>query len=211
MKSKRGLFISFEGSEGVGKSTQIQLLGRELKKLKRKIIITREPGGTPVGEKLRKIHKTEDVNPITELFVIEASRADHVSKVILPALSKNHIVICDRFNESTLVYQGFCGNIPPELIRKMNKIASQGIQPDLVFWMDLSWNEAKKRLKKRGGSKDRFDQAKDAFHKKLISGYRALAKTQKSPKLIRIDATRPVDEIHEEILARVSKALRQRF
>jgi len=208
-KTQPGLFISFEGGEGVGKSTQIKLLASYLKKQGHQVVTTREPGGTTFAEKLRKIHKTENISGLTELFLIEASRSDHITKVIRPALDQGKIVLCDRFSESTSVYQGYVRGLDLGLVRKMNQMASDGIRPSCVLWFDLDWKTLQKRLKKRQGPKDRFDHEKASFHKKILSAYRSLAREQKRPLLQRINANQSVEKIHEEVLARLKPHLRK--
>lgn len=207
-KKARGLFISFEGGEGVGKSTQIELLASYLKKRSFEVVTTREPGGTSFAEKLRVLHKTEDITGVTELFLIEAARSDHVAKVIQPALKDSKIVICDRFGESTCVYQGYVRGLEIPLIKKMNRIATQGLQPDCIIWLDSEWKYIKKRLSERKGPRDRFDHEKESFHKKILAAYRRLARGQKRPKLHRLSANQPIEKIHQEILAILKPQLR---
>lgn len=206
-KSKKGLFITFEGAESVGKSTQIKELKKYLESLGRQVLVTREPGGTPIGEQLRSLHKSTHMTGLTELFVVLASRAQHVSEVILPALKQDKVVICDRFQESTFVYQAMIHKLDLKMVRKLNHVATQGLQPDFIAWIDLSAKEIEKRMKARRGNQDRFDQAGLDFHKKVISGYRKLAKAQKRPKLHQFDGNLPEVELAKQISKKLKKLL----
>jgi len=207
---KRGLFITFEGAEGSGKSTQIQMLASALQKQGHRVYVTREPGGTKAGEVLRKIHKSLPILPLTELFIIEASRAEHVETVIRPRLEAGEIVISDRFQESSLVYQGFCGGIDQKKIRLLNSMATNGLNPDLIIWLDISPEKISSRLKNRKNSTDRFDNAGEAFHKKIVLAYRKLAKLQTRPKLQRYSAEQNKRKLHEAILKQVLERLKRR-
>jgi dTMP kinase len=205
-----GKLISFEGAEAVGKSTQIKKLASALKKRGFDTYRTREPGGTVFGEKLRRLVKSIDMSSEAELFLLEASRTELVQKEILPRLKKGQIVLCDRFQESSLVYQGLMGSLSLKTISICNQVATQGLQSDLILWFDLSDSELKKRLKTRVGSQDRFDSREWAYHQKLLRAYRVLAKSQKKPKLHRLDANHSPEAIHSEVLKLVDQHLKLR-
>jgi dTMP kinase len=206
VKSK-GLFISFEGAEAVGKSTQIKRLRKRLVAEGFNVCLTREPGGTDLAENLRRILKSEDMSPLTELFLVEAGRSDHVEKVIMPRLKRGEIVLCDRFVSSSLVYQGIVGGVNLKKVAEMNELASAGVTPDLCFWFDLDSSELFRRLKQRAGNKDRFDSRSKSFHQKTLEAYRKLARQSNKPKLIRLDAEQSEDLIHQEIYSKVMAKL----
>ena len=190
----RGLFLSFEGSDGTGKSTQIRLLQRKLRACGYKVITTREPGGTPSGEALRKILKREHLDPLTEAFILEASRRELVSRVITPALKRGMIVLCDRFEDSTLVYQGLVKGLDLSQLRHLNALAVQGTKPKRIYLLST----AQFRLKKKS-KLDKFDQASKSFHEKVRRGFLALAR--KDRRFHVIDASQSRQAIHSEIVA----------
>lgn len=193
MAKKKGIFITFEGGEGVGKSTQINLLVRYLKFQGHRVLLTREPGGTPLGEKLRRMHKEENLDPLTQVFVLEASRADHVRRVISPALKKGFIVVCDRFQESTVVYQGIVQGVDLKFIALVNRAATGGLQPDRVILLDGGLNRLKGRSRK-----DRFDQASRSFHLKVRRGFLKLAKGSRRFRVFQADQDRLT--LHRQIV-----------
>lgn len=203
-----GLLVSFEGGEGAGKSTQIELLAKRLKRENYPFIVTREPGGSKLGEKIRKLFKGNEMSALTELFLVEASRADHVQNVIRPALAAKKIVLCDRFQESSLVYQTRKG-IDIALVRKLNEIATNGLTSDLIFYLDLPDTEIKKRLTKRQKDKksDRFDRAELSVHQKIRAAYLELIKSQTKPPIIQISSMFPKKEIHEQIYTQLVSKL----
>src|SRR5579862_3248972 len=162
---QKGLFITFEGSEGCGKSTQIQRLFQRLESMGLSVILTREPGGTPIGEEIRHLLQFSDVGhamkPEAELLLFTASRAQLVREVIQPALETGKTVIADRFLDSTTVYQGVARRIPPETVAAVNRFAVGDCMPDMTFVLDLDPDEAKKRLMRRprpAGAPDRMEQ-----------------------------------------------------
>lgn len=190
---RKGLFISFEGGEGLGKSTQIALLVKFLKRRRFSVLVTREPGGTKIGEKLRDLFKSEKMDPLTELFIVEAVRAEHVSTIILPALRKGKIVISDRFFHSTFVYQGFVGGLDRRLIAQLNQIATQGLAPRRVYLLDGATRWLKGRSKK-----DKFDQASNRVHSTIRKGYLQLAKKDKTIR--RFEANQDRLTLHRQIV-----------
>lgn len=205
-KKSSGLFITFEGGEGVGKSTQISLLLQALRKMKLPVIVSREPGGTQAGEILRRIHKEFDIHPRTELLVLEASRAEHVEKVLNPALKRGCIVLCDRYEESSIVYQGMVRGMGVDYVRKANALATGGLKADKIILLDPTGLD-RKRLKSKS-KKDRFDQAKASFHHKVFEGYRRLASKDRRFKVYA--ANLGPQEIHSQILKDMLHILRLR-
>lgn len=199
-EKNRGLFITFEGGEGVGKTTQIARLAKQWESRGRKVIVTREPGGSQIANRIRTLlldPKNKGLMPLAELFLYEASRVQHISDVIGPALAAGKIVICDRFADSTVVYQGLARKLPAALVKQMNQIATDGLTPDFTFVLDLDPRIGLARVGSRGVL-DRMEQEKLSFHEAVRKGYRQLAR--KYPKrCILIDASRSRDQIHENI------------
>jgi dTMP kinase len=180
----KGKFITFEGSECCGKSTQSKLLYEYLKKQSYPVIFLREPGGTKVSEKIRKIlldGRNDSITPETELLLYMASRAQTVKEVIEPALKKGKIVLCDRFLDSTIVYQGYGLGIDLKLIRDMGSFATAGIKPDLTILLDLP---LKKALGGIGCKKDRIESRAFVYHLRVKKGYLTLAR--KDPARIKV-------------------------
>lgn len=196
---KRGLFISFEGPDGSGKTTQISLLNDYLKSLGYEVLMTREPGGTPISENIRSIilnPDNDEMNPMTEALLYSASRAQHVAEKIKPALDKGMIVLCDRFMDSSIAYQGYARELG-DCIRIINEYAVMGVQPDLTFFMNLSAEDGMARAEKRH-KLDRLEQEDIDFHKKVYEGYLELAKIYKDRYVV-IDASKSIDEISDVI------------
>ncbi|MCM8796584.1 MAG: dTMP kinase [Candidatus Omnitrophica bacterium] len=180
----KGKFITFEGSEGCGKSTQSRLLYEYLKNKGLKVIYLREPGGTAVGEKIRKIlldNGNTVISAICEMFLYMAARAQLVSAVIKPALKKGKIVICDRFLDSTLAYQGYGLGADIKVIRYIGRIATENIQPDLTIFLDLPIKDG---LKHRRLKEDRIESRSLRYHRRVRQGYLLLA--AKEPRRIKI-------------------------
>lgn len=177
---KKGIFITFEGPEGCGKSTHSRLTANLLKKDGYDVVYTREPGGTDLGDKIRDVllnPKEIDIPPLVETLLFEASRAELVKKVIKPALMKKKIVISDRFNDATLVYQGYAGNVPIKDIKKAEAISTKGIKPDLTILLDIDAKEGLNKI--RSHKKDRMESKKLSFHRLVRRGYLDLAKRNK--------------------------------
>jgi dTMP kinase len=213
---QRGLFITFEGSEGCGKSTQISRLAERLKKSGVPLLLTREPGGTPVGEEIRHLLQFSKSNsamkPETELLLFTASRAQIVRELIEPALAGGKTVIADRFMDSTTVYQGVARKIDAGTVRLINQFAVGSCRPDLTFVLDLDGGIARERLLKRpnpAGVKDRMEQEPDAFYEQVRAGYLRLAASE--PERIRvIDAAGSIEEIEAAIWNGVDALWKQR-
>lgn len=195
-----GLFITVEGTDGSGKTTQIKLMKQYLENMGYQVILTREPGGTQVSEKIRDLvldKENSDIAPITEMILYAASRAQHVSKLIKPALEEGKVVICDRFVDSSYAYQGFGRNIDLKAIADVNRIAVDGIIPDITFFLDIDVETAIKR-RVAATEADRIEQEKLDFHKNVYDGYKKLSVLY--PERIKtIDAQRTVEEIADDI------------
>jgi len=189
-KLKRGVFITFEGVEGCGKSTHSKKVFKHLKRLGYPCVRTREPGGTPVGKKIRKIlldPKNKRMNDLAELFLFEASRAQIVGKVISPALAKNKIVICDRFFDATTVYQGYADGLDKAMIKTLNMTATGGLTPDLTIIMDIGIRKGMERATKYR-KKDRMEEKPLKYHDKVRKGYLDVAK--KEPGRVKLIKTK---------------------
>ena len=196
--AKRGLFITFEGPEGSGKSTHSRLLCEFLKKQGLKILHTREPGGTVVSEKIRKVlldPKNKGMDVVCELLLYMAARAQIVREKILPALRKGKIVLCDRFMDATLAYQGYAGGLDIKLIKSIGSLVTDGLKPDITFILDI---DAKKGLLRSTGSKDRMEKKSLSYHKKVRKGYFNIAK--KEPRRVKVvSALGEIAETQEKI------------
>ncbi len=202
---KRGYFITFEGADGCGKTTQIKLLCEYLDKKNIENILTREPGGSDLGVHLRKIllHYEAPVSNIAETFLYLADRAQHIEYKIKPALNDGKIVLCDRHTDSTLAYQGYGRCQDLEKIKYLNDIATNGIKPDLTIVFDIDSEIAQKRL---GGEKDRLEAEGLEFHKKLRQGYLDIAKND--PKRVKvIDANQSIEKVFSDTLKVIEEFL----
>ena len=194
-------FITFEGSEGCGKTTQVQKLAGRLARSGVTHLVTREPGGTPIGETIRELLQfaphNSSMTPETELFLFEASRSQLVREIIKPALERGMCVIADRFFDSTTVYQGAARTLDRELIERLNTFAVGDCIPDVTFVLDVDAATAKSRM--QGPRKtDRMEQQPAEFYERVREGYRALAKREPS-RVVLIDGSRTADEIENEI------------
>lgn len=195
----KGIFISFEGIDGSGKSTQIELLYKYITQIGCDVLLTREPGGTPISEKIRKIildPENKEESGVTEALLYAAARAQLVSEKIKPALEKGSIVICDRFLDSSLAYQAYARGLGDD-VRLINEFAVQGTLPDMTFFMDIDPLESVKRQKMRGRL-DRLEQEGLEFQKKVYAGYKELIKLYPGRFKV-IDASKSRDEIHDDI------------
>lgn len=210
-KRKAGRFITFEGGEGSGKSTQIQILADRLNNSNLKTIVTREPGGSPGAEIMRHLLLSgmgKFLGAETETLLFAAARDDHVHQVIKPALARGVWVLCDRFTDSTAVYQGKLGNVSPGLIRALERVTIGDLKPDLTLILDVPVAVGLKRAVKRrgGGSADRFEQEGLEFHEKLRQSYAQLA-TDYPARCVLIDADADTDAV----AARVWDVVRERL
>ncbi|MDP3790851.1 MAG: dTMP kinase [Candidatus Omnitrophota bacterium] len=190
---KKGLFITFEGIEGCGKSTHSRLLLDYLKKNGYSCVITREPGGTKLGEEVRKILLNSDglhISDLTELFLFEACRRQIVEDIITPAIKRKNIIICDRFSDATFSYQGYGGKVDMNIIEKIDDVATNSLAPDLTILLDIDTVEGLRRAKKKGT--DRIESKDVAYHKRVRKGYLELArKYPKRIKVIKVDGEIP--------------------
>lgn len=184
----KGLFITFEGSEGSGKSTHIKLLAAYLKKKGFKVACVREPGNTKIGEKIRRIlldPENKEMSAYAEMLLYMACRSQLVDEIILPSLRRGTVVLSDRFLDSTLVYQGFGMGLNQDLIKRLGRYVCKGIKPDLTIFLDL---DAKKGLSRAGETKDRIEQRPVSFHEKVRRGYLRLAALEpRRIKVIKVD------------------------
>jgi len=202
------LFITFEGGEGCGKSTQSKTLHKSLTQRGIPALLTHEPGGTPLSKKIRQLLKHDNdtrISPLAELLLFNAARAQLIAEVIRPALDKGEVVICDRYADSTTAYQGYGRGLDMETVKTINDNATQGLKPDLTILLDIAAEDGLARKKQR----DRFEQEDIAFHHRVREGYLKLAKGKPRHWLV-IDATQTRDEISEAIQQRVSELLSQR-
>jgi dTMP kinase len=194
MKKNKGIFITIEGGEGSGKTTQSHLLKEYIEKLGRKVLLTREPGGTVFAEAIRKILLNPELSPVplSELFLYEAARVQHMEKFVIPALKASKVVICDRFTDATVAYQGYGRNLDLKLINQLNKAATFGVSPQLTIYLDI---DVKKGLKKAknldkesyGSNGDRIERESALFHNNVRKGY--LSQAKKYPKRIKVIKT----------------------
>lgn len=198
-----GAFITFEGIDGCGKSTQLRLLASELRLRGVPVVATREPGGTTLGQKLRTalLDVQEQVDPLAELLVFAADRAQHVRKHLMPALEQNQVVLSDRYADATVAYQGGGRGFEPKLIQEIVELATGGLRPDLTLLFDLSVAESAVRTRKRVQNKrtDRLDKEDAEFHTRVRNTYLEIAKT--APERFRIiDARGSVGETHQVVM-----------
>jgi len=199
----RGRFITFEGGEGTGKSTHAAMLAARLKSLGINVQLTREPGGSPGAEIMRYIllsGAVSSLGPNAEAVLFAAARDDHLNMLIRPALERGNWVVCDRFADSTRVYQGVAGNVDSRMIRAMERIVVGDTKPDLTLILDVPANEGMRRAAQRRGTAgaDRFETESLAFHEKLRNGFLALASSEPD-RCVLIDATLSKEEVSERI------------
>jgi len=181
--SGRGFLVTFEGGEGAGKSTQVMLLSERLRKAGREVLTVREPGGTGTGEGIRGLllNPEQKIEPVTELLLFLAARTELVAKVIRPAMEKGVIVLCDRFIDSTLAYQGYGRGLDKQVIRDLNAFATGGLEPDLTVFLDL---EPQAGLRRKGGDDDTFTREDVEFHGRVRAGYHEIARQEPERWLI---------------------------
>ena len=201
------LFITFEGGEGCGKTVQSRALYRRLQRLAIPVLLTREPGGTPLGKKLShwlKWTDALDISPLTELLLFNASRAQLVAKVIRPCLQNSRVVVCDRYADSTTVYQGYGRGLDMAIVEATNQTATQGLKPDLTVLLDMPVEEGLARKSKE--RQDRFEQEDIAFHQRLREGYLKLAAEEPQRWLV-VDARQSKKEVREIVWQKVASLL----
>jgi dTMP kinase len=206
----KGAFVTFEGVEGSGKSTQIRLLADGLKKAGYTVTLTREPGGTTPGEALRKIAldpHTGELDPLTELLIFSAARRELISRVIVPALKAGHVVLCDRFADSTTAYQGYARGLNMEMMGQLNRAVTQGAWPDRTIVLDMDVEEgltrSVTRMAVQGVSDEaRFEEESLTFHLRVREGYLEIA--SKDPQRVKIIKPGTVDEVRKAVFTSVS-------
>ena len=210
-----GLFVTFEGGEGTGKTTQLKALLTHLLAAGWDAVETRDPGGTPIGKQIRGLLLDPahgGMAAASELCLYEASRAQLVHEVIRPALDAGRIVLCDRFTDSTVAYQGYGRGVDLDLIARLNALATDGLRPDLTFLLDLdpeAWlARATQRVTQRQGRHDRIEEELLAFHQRVRAGYRAIAAAEPGRVAV-LDAARGMAEIEGDVRRRVDELLRR--
>ncbi|MEW5807584.1 MAG: dTMP kinase [Acidobacteriota bacterium] len=209
-------FITFEGVEGCGKTTQARELASHLKTKGYEVFLTREPGGTEIGNAIRRIlldSKNSGMNPYTELYLYLAARVHHIQEVIIPRLERNEIVICDRFSDATKAYQGFARGIPLNFIERLHRTNLHPLKPDLTILLDLSPEIGLKRARERNSSKKvfkegRFEEEALAFHRKIRKGYLDIAKKERKRIKI-VDASGDLEEVRQEVFRKVDEFLKR--
>jgi dTMP kinase len=191
------MFVVIEGIEGSGKSTLLRSLLERLRIDGRDVVVTREPGGTATGEAVRSIFldRTLTITPLTEALLVGAARAQHVAEVVRPAIEAGRMVLCDRFTDSTLAYQGYGRGLDLAMLKRLCDAAAGGLQPDIVLLLDLPVPTALQRMRERSYSLDRIEGADDAFHERVRQGYLELART---PRHGILDGTLPQEKLLEE-------------
>ena len=207
----RGLFITFEGTDGAGKTTQIQRLTADLRQTGYDVCLTREPGGTPISEQIRDMLLNPDHSEMaatTELLLYAASRAQHVSEVIKPALEAGKVVISSRFADAMVVYQGYGRGLDLERINHLNRIATDGVTPDVTFVLDLPVEIGLQRVQNSRDGLDRLEREKIEFHRRLREGYQILAK-QEPQRLKIIDSQVNSEQVYAQIQAIIQPLFQQ--
>ncbi|MDP6559191.1 MAG: dTMP kinase [Candidatus Binatia bacterium] len=207
--------ITFEGCDGTGKSTHVKLLERHLTAMGHACLSTREPGGSNLGNIIRRLLEVapdEEISDRAELFLYLADRSQHVREVVRPAIESGKLVLCDRFTDSTLAYQGYGRGVDLDLLRRMNELASEGIKPDLTFLLDcpvdLFVSRTAKRFIKQGspGERDRFESEDSQFHERVRNGFLKMAGAEPE-RFVVIAAAAPMQEVDEKIRAIVQQRL----
>lgn len=207
----KGTFITVEGPDGAGKTTQLQLLNDVLKEKGYNVMMTREPGGTRVGNEIRSLILNpdfEEMKEMTEILLYAASRAQHVEELIRPALEAGTIILCDRFVDASLAYQGYGLGHPIDLVRHINDSATGGLAPDRTYLFDLTVTDSKKRMMDRGAL-DRIEQRDDAFRARVYDGFKQIAASD--PERVQIvQANRSIEVIHQELVEDVITYLEEK-
>lgn len=211
----RGFFISFEGPDGAGKSTVLAEVLKQIgPKLKTQYLVTREPGGSKIAEKIRKIILDPEnikMSDRTEALLYAAARSQHVEEIIKPALDEGKLVISDRFVDSSLAYQGAGRNLGIKEVKEINNFATGGLEPDLTLFFDLDPEIGLARIEKlRPGHEDRLEQEKLAFHEKVYEGYQKVNKLY-SDRIVVIDASKPFEEVVEATVSTIENRLPELF
>jgi dTMP kinase len=196
-------FISFEGIDGAGKSTHIEALAERLRRAGGELVMTREPGGTALAEKLRELVLHEPMDALTEALLVFAARRDHIQQVIAPALARGATVLCDRFTDATFAYQGAGRGFDTAVLATLETWVQQGLQPDLTFWFDLPAETAAER-RAAARAPDRFEQLDAAFFNRVRAGYEARCR-QSPQRFARIDAALPREQVWAQVAAEMER------
>ena len=214
MPRGKGKFITFEGVEGSGKTTQAHLLGEYLSSLRIPVVVTREPGGTDIGEQIRQILLASDnkgMTPETEILLYAASRAQHLREKIAPVLDSGQWVICDRYSDATIAYQGYGRGLNLSLIAELNRLVSLELEPDLTILLDLDVQRGLRRARKRGEAgnrrEERFEEEGEAFHQRVREGYRELARRYPG-RIKTVSAEESIEEVNRRVIEIVSALLK---
>ncbi len=199
------MFLVIEGIEGSGKSTLVAALARELQKAGRDVVVTREPGGTPLGDAVRELflNRAMAISPMAESMLVNAARAQHVAEVIRPALAAGRVIVCDRFVDSTLAYQGYGRDGDVDALRVVCAVATGGLEPDFTLVLDLPVAAARERMRERRVPNDRIESEGDAFHERVRRGFLELAK---APRHRVLDATLAPDALVERAMREIAAA-----
>ena len=218
-RQRRGVFITFEGIEGSGKTTQCARLAKALRDLGLKVVETREPGGTPLAERIRDLLLEPDsprggelVAPLCEAYLILAARSQHVEQLVQPALTDGAIVLCDRFADSTLAYQGYARGLDRRLLMQLSRVASHGLAPDVTFLFDLPIEEGLSRRRSEelhGAQQNRIDRESLAFHNRVRRGFLDLARRDPG-RITVLDGAGDPDSLAEKVRSRVVAFLKKR-
>ena len=204
-----GKFITFEGGEGAGKSTQVRLLADSLRQLGHKVIETREPGGSPGAEAIRELLVNGGTNRwsgSSESLLNYAARRDHIDRTIIPALEEGAWVICDRFADSTMAYQGYGHELGAEWVSDLHMLVLGDFKPDLTIVFDIAPEQGLKRANSRSDTEDRYERMETSFHDRLRVGFLAIASNEPD-RCVVLDASGTIDDIHAQILASVQERL----
>ncbi|WP_456270128.1 dTMP kinase [Kushneria sp. AK178] len=205
-----GRFITLEGGEGAGKSTNLAFVRDYLKARGISVVTTREPGGTPMAERIRALllggDNQEPLDDLAELLLVFAARAQHLARVIRPALARGEWVVSDRFTDATFAYQGSARGIDAERIVMLEQVVQQGLAPDLTLWLDMPVAHAAVRLAARGGERDRFEREREDFFERVRQGYRARAE-QAPERIVAVDAAQPLERVQHDIAMLLDRQL----
>ena len=202
------MLITFEGLDYSGKSTQVQLLADRLTLKDHRVLVLREPGGTDIGEKIRKMlldKNNEEMTEASELFLFSASRSQLVQEVVHPALDGGMVVICDRYYDSTTAYQGYGRGISLDVIHAMNQYATGGLSPDVTFFLDIPIREIEKRMNSAKTNKDRMESSGMEFYERVRNGFLQIARSE--TRCCVLDGMKPIDDLHELIWQQVTDTL----
>lgn len=207
----KGVFLTFEGGDGTGKSTQADLLAERLSSCGREVCRVHEPGGTSLGEKIRELllsHEQDDMVPLAELLLYEAARAQVMEQVIEPAYAQGKVVICDRFTDSTVAYQGFGREIGAKCVEQLNALATAGHRPDRTVYLVLDEEQARARViaRSKDGRGDRMESAGAAFNERMLNGFDEIAAADPQ-RVRRVDASGSIEDVHRRIVSQIEDLL----